>query len=197
MDRGSTFETVKAVGGRCLALALLLGCGAGLWFGVAEPVLNQIEVGKSQIDSKRQLLAKYLAIAQTNDSIDRALEQAKSHSSGGEVFTGSSAEIAAAELQSKLQSFAAANRIAFRSARPLTVRKDGDNTLIGVRVHFAGELRKMQQVVHTIENALPYMFIEAAQVTGGRNPAQNEAKPQILLNAQLDIYGVFQASSSE
>lgn len=182
---------------RIAAVALLFGLVAVFWWSIISPLWSQTEARDARIDSKREQLARYLAVAKQGPDIDRALQRISSSINGNEMFAAQSEAIAAANLQNRLTSLAASNRVSFRSARLLQSREEDNATLIGVRIHLAGGLREMQKVIHAIESAVPYMFIDAAQVTGSSARTTGGADPQLILDAQLDVFGLFQKSDPQ
>ena len=182
---------------RATAAGLLVGLLAAVWTLVVGPLWGQIDDGKARISAKREHLSRYLALAESEADVRAALEQVTTSNAGNQVFSAQSRAIAAADLQIRLTSLAAANRVSFRSARLLPARDESDAVLIGVRVHLSGGLREMQTVIHTIESAVPFMFIDAVQMTGGATRQVAGAIPQLKLDVQLDVYGLFQASTSE
>lgn len=183
----------RTIFSRFAALSLVALVCIGVWTLLLKPLTSQIEAGDATIEEKRERLARYLAVASGSDEILGALKAIGNKQTGAEAFLAKSEAIAAAALQARVASFAAANRVTLRSARPLQRREEEDAVLIGMRVHLSGELRSMQHILHTIENAIPFMFIEAAQMTGGPNRPPAGQSPELMMDVQLDIYGIFAA----
>jgi len=191
MFRGRSGERLSRLARRALAVGMLASVVMLVWSLVISPLRTEISTKNAEIITKREHLARYVHVAQLEKQVSEIGERANALGGEAEAFIAGSEAIAGAQLQARLKSFAGSNRVTFRSARSLPVRKGNDATTIGVRVHVSGALGDIQKLTYMIERSTPFMFVNAAQITAGRTQPRQGSKPVIPLEVQLDVYGVF------
>ncbi len=197
MYRLNLNHNLLRTGRRFLAIGLPIAGALLFWSILIQPILASINERNEQIETKRVLLGKYLAVAEEEGRVSDAFERLSRLSTGRETFKAKSAPLAAALLQGKLKSLATTYLLPVHSATPLPVRNNKENVnLIGVRISLSGSLRAIHRTIHAIESNVPYMFIEAARLKP-KNRARNvKASPQIAMTARLDVYSLFETTKS-
>ncbi len=193
MDRLNRNHSHLHTARRILAIFLPAAIAVLVWSVLVQPIVASIDEGAEQIETRRSLLARYLAVGGNEERVKAAHNRISKLSTGREIFKAKSRSIAAALLQSRLKSLAATNRLTVHSATPLPASHKKKARLIGVRVSLSGGLRQIHRTIHAIESNVPYMFIEAAQLRQQSRGRQTAGTPQIAMTAQLDVYGMFEA----
>ena len=110
----------------------------------------------------------------------------------GDFLPGSEAALMMADLQTRLRTLVIARNSELSSAQVLPLRSIDGLTYLGVRIQLRGHLRDVHAIVHTIETAMPFLFIERVQlrledlriVPAG---SSQTAVPRLL--ADIDAFG--------
>jgi hypothetical protein len=172
---------------RVAALGLLAAALAVLMFGVAMPIVQRFEgLARSMEDQHRQL-AQFTAAAAQEASV-RTLEQRRQAEFAlGEFVAGESELVVQANLQTTLAGIAQASGVRIRSARKLPDRERAPFKLTGVSIALSTDIESLRKLLHAIETARPYLFVEAASISplGGGNPAPGAPA---LLEVRLDVF---------
>ncbi len=173
---------------RTAAITLVfLVVGAG-WTVVAEPIWSQFEHGYGEIEGKRQLLARYTAIAARHAIAREKSDRANARLAGGALLDSGSETLASADLQKKLKALASQRRASLRSANRLANRERNGNTYVGIRIQLNGSLEAIHTTIYGIENGSPFMFINAAQLNAGQSRRATPDAGQPMIDARLDVY---------
>ena len=173
---------------RIAAVGLLVLVPVGTWLLLVQPVWTELSSGYALLAEKRGLLARYEAVALQEGTARQRLESVAVRNRSSGFLTGESEAITSAELQKKLQTIVMQSRATFRSARPLVPRTQDDIKMIGLRIQLAGDLKAVQRSIYEVENAIPFMFITAAQIGSNRTQGSVQAAEKLLLDARLDVY---------
>ncbi len=110
-----------------------------------------------------------------------------------DYLSGPQAPVILAALQNQLRTLALTRGVELNSANNLPARNEQHLEYLGLRVAFRGRLQEIQAILHEIETARPFLFVERAvlrvdswplkSADSGRNGA-----PAVI--AELDVYGV-------
>ncbi len=197
MYRLNLNHNLLRTGQQFLAVGLPIVGALFFWSMIVQPILASINERNEQIEAKRVLLGKYLAVAENEDRVNDAFERLGELSTGHETFKAKRAPLAAALLQGKLKSLATTYQLSVHSATPLPLRNNKENVnLIGVRISLSGSLRAIHKTIHAIESNVPYMFIEAARLKPKKRARNAKTSPQISMTARLDVYSLFETTKS-
>ena len=131
-------------------------------------------------------------------TLQAAIERERSVAGGAAVtpapekifFEAESEAALLAGLQARLVEIAAAEKVQLLSSSQLPVREDGDANAMGVRVTLRSDLVTVQHLLHAVESARPFMFVEVADL---RSDGLAEAAPvgtAQVIDATLDVFGV-------
>ncbi len=171
-----------------LLAPLLLG---GLAYLIVLPIQTALQDRSAQIEEKRAQYLRYKSFIQRAGRIQpealvQFLSKHRAH-----VFLASGPSIASSKLQSSLKLIASAKSIQITSLRTLPSTRKVDDRSIGVRVNMRGNLGQLQQIIHAIENAKPFMFVDAMALSARRS-ARAVGEQQTVLDAQLDVRGQYE-----
>jgi hypothetical protein len=178
---------------RIAAVGLLVAAIAAPLFGVLLPVIQRFQDLSEAIEEQRQQLGSYLAVADQQADL-RALEQQRRAELGlGEFLAGNGELAVQASLQTALSGIAQASGVRLRSTRKLAERERGPVRLAGMGLNLTAEIEGLQKLLHGIETARPYLFVEAADLSplGGANPPLNVPR---LIEIRLDIFAALDRS---
>ncbi len=170
-----------------LAPALL--CLTG--YLIVLPIWTAIQDRSAQIDEKRSQYLRYKSFIQRAKHIHLEAQAHFLSRHRAHVFLASSPSIASSKLQTSLKVIASSKSIQLTSLRTLPSARNVGDRSIGVRVSMRGNWTQLQQIVHAIENAKPFMFVDAVAFSA-RRPATSAGKQQTLLDVQLDVRGQYE-----
>ena len=176
---------LRVVGSRLAALVLL---GLLVWSVVglvAWPAYrNYRELGDELRDVRMQM-GRVEAILSSSSQVPVAGD------SSGQGWRGQSRSIVAAKVQEFLQGEARNHGVSIISISPLQKRPFERFDAIGLRIECEGEIGAIRDLIGTMENAQPFLFITGAdlrrqQIFGARQPGQ-----KLPLAARFDVYAPF------
>jgi general secretion pathway protein M len=172
---------------RIAAVGLLAATVAVLVLWVALPIAQRFQELAQAIEDQRRQLEQYTAFAGQDASV-RTLEQRRQAELAlTEFLAGENELVVQANLQTTVTGVAQASGIRIRSARKLPERERAPFKLTGLGVNLTADIENLQRLLHALETARPYLFIEAANIAplGGANPP---AGTRPLLEVRLDIF---------
>lgn len=176
---------------RALAVALLIGMGAVLHAVIIEPLWSSHRNFQASRASSTELLAKYQQIARAVDALEAelaALQIAQTSQAG--YLPGDSSALAAAELQTLVKNIVRSAGEELRSTQILPVKEEAGVTRVAIRVQLPVRIQSLQEVLHTLESGVPFIFIDNVDVrrrkTSRRLLNTNE---EIYLDVRFDITG--------
>jgi Type II secretion system (T2SS), protein M subtype b len=140
---------------------------------------------------RRAHLAQMLAAVKENNSGD-SIDFYQ-----GDFFEGANEAVVLAELQKQLNQMAGRVDVELIMAQPLPSRVAGAQTLLGLRLQMRGALDGVQKMLHGIETARPYLYIDRATLRSdsmnlavtGRMPGGNGGISALRMVVELDISG--------
>ncbi len=154
---------------KALALTLLLGLVAALWYGGAQPIYAHYVAQEESIDRSQRLLARYQATNAVAQTLDDALARVRAERrAAGYFLEGQSVELAGAEIQERIKTVVEGGGGRLRSTQMLAATEEEDTRRLGLRVHMAGDIEVLQQVLHDLEGMTPYLFIHKLNVQASR-----------------------------
>jgi hypothetical protein len=161
-------------------------------FGAFVPVWSWYLDNQERISVVRAALPRLKAVAEYEGATDPAGDKAGIDKYVGDFLPGSEAALMMADLQTRLRTLVVARNSEFNSAQVLPSRSVGGLSYLGVRIQLRGQLRDVQAIVHAIETATPFLFIERVQlrledlriVPAG---SSQTAIPRLL--ADIDVFG--------
>ncbi|MEM7620861.1 MAG: type II secretion system protein GspM [Pseudomonadota bacterium] len=155
---------------------------------VALPLVEAYSSYNDEIKTKRELLGRY------QNSIQNAAKQKAQQAQNGQskiqhfFLTDENETLAQTKLQANIKKIITINRAAVRVARGLETLEDKALRLIGVSVDFGGSHQSVRNIVHAIETASPFLFIEKAEIKVRTSAGRFNIYQPSQLQVQLDIY---------
>jgi general secretion pathway protein M len=175
---------------RLAAVTLLIAAVGLVTFVTVVPFAARLSELREQIEAERVLLGRFAAIAAQGEMAAELDRVGQAAASSGAYLKGDSEALKVASLQTMLTEFAAANRIRFNNTRTLSPRDRNDTRLVGVRVQFNARIEQVRMLLHRIEAARPFLFIEGLQMQPVSAFSQRDPEQAGLLEVRLDVYGV-------
>jgi len=182
---------MKAVINRSLAVILLLMVALLAWIAVAEPLRVEYVRDRQSIDSQRDNITRFEAIAARLDEYQANLRRQRQNPElSRSVLRANSATLAAANLQQRVKSVVERQGGALVSTQVLETVPEAPFTRIRINVRMLLSVPILQQVLHEIEAQTPYLTVRQLLVTNrqwrGRKPRRRN-KPLESLDVRMVI----------
>ncbi len=174
---------------RVAAVALLLVAVAAVAFLTIIPLNEHIAALREQIEAERVLLGRFIAVASQENQAAELDRAGRAAIESGAYLKGDSETIKAAALQALLSERAAANGVRLYSTRALPPRERDGLRFLGVNAQFHAEIGQLRALMHGIESARPFLFVEGLQIHpldafSPRDPEQGG-----ILDVRFDVFG--------
>lgn len=176
---------------RALAVALLIGMGAALYAVIIEPLWSSHRNFRQSRVSSTELLAKYQQISRAVNALEEelaALQFAQTSQAG--YLPGNISSLAAAELQTHVKNIVRSAGEELRSTQILPVNEEAGVTRVAIRVQLLVHIQSLQEVLHTLESGIPFIFIDNLNVR--RRKASRrllDTNEDVYLDVRFDIIG--------
>lgn len=180
-----------------LALAILLALLAVPWFGIAAPLLALFERQEARIAQTAEMIARYRQVAAAGVPGGR---HDSASDGAGLLLGGASAELTAAELQTRLGEMIAESGGRLRSVQVLPSQNADGLARVTLRVDLQTDTRGLIGMFHALETARPLLFVDALAITGPRllrTPAgrgDGTDAPSLPMVADESLQVVFEVS---
>ena len=181
-----------ALGRRLAALGLLLAL-------LASPLL----LGWPALEQHRQL-AEDMATGLTRlATLQAAIEQEHQAAAASAraplpdriVFEADGEQALVAAVQARLVEIAAAQNLQLLSSSQLPLREAGSGRALGVRIAVRAEMGAVQALLHRIESARPFLFVEVADFRADIPPAAAPDGTAPMIDTTLDVFASLPISS--
>jgi general secretion pathway protein M len=185
--------------GRLLALGLVLVTLGGLYFLAAAPLLDLYVERRAQLEDSRMLLPRLRAAAAALPELRARVAELRAAAHTRKVtLDGASDAIASANLQSRIEGFAASVGAAIGSTESLPPETRDGYRRIGLRFALNGPYETLVKLLAKLEAATPPLVVDNLQVHGVlRRPGlPSSAGVEPGLDAGLDVYGFRTAGKS-
>jgi hypothetical protein len=153
------------------------------------PVTGFFQSREEEIIGKRALLARFMAVAEQETNVRKALQSIEAEAQHGEFLQGKNDSEIIADLQTRLKSITDAAGARLRSVQGIPPRTDGLR-YSGVRIDIEGSLQSLYRTIRVIESVKPYLFVADASI---KAPSANVSGPnggrEPILQAQIDVLG--------
>jgi hypothetical protein len=169
------------------ALSLSAAFFGSLWFGLALPTMGYF----------RELQDDLLRSSERKARLERmvgALGQAGADPASREIYkgdflSGDNEAVIVAELQRQLGAIVASNECELTIAQALPVKPQSSHDIVGLRLQVRGALDKVQNILHSIEAARPFLFIERAvfQADPAATIAGASGIAAVKVNVEFDV----------
>jgi general secretion pathway protein M len=171
--------------GQALAVAITLLAMAVLWLSAVSPVIGWYGSRAAALAAERQEIAHATLLRASLPGLRIAsAAAARLADASGILLTGGSDAIAAANLQSALQTLAAENNASFDSIATVPPLAGPSLRRIGVQVSVTATWPLLIALLAAIETAHPRMIVDQLTVT---SPGQTDGGPDAPLQAGFTV----------
>ena len=145
---------------------------------------------QSRIQST-ELLVKYQRIGSTVEALEvelAGLQIAQASQAG--YLPGDSSALAAAELQNHVKNIVRSPGEELRSTQVLPVHEEAGVTRVAIRVQLPIRMQGLQEVLHTLESGVPFIFIDNVDVRRRKTSRRRlDTIEDVYLDVRFDITG--------
>jgi general secretion pathway protein M len=183
---------------RGLAVAILIGVVAGLYYGIVRPIVDNYGTTRTSIDQLQDTLMRYQRAARDLAPRQAELAALKQRQSAQDGFLqGANDTLVAAQIQNRIKALADATKGELRSTQVLPSQDEGKLRRITVRGQMSTTLSGALRVFHGLESVSPLLFIDNVDMRA--RPAQlrdrSAAVNTDVIDLQFDVYGYTHASN--
>jgi type II secretory pathway component PulM len=175
--------------GKILALAILAVALLAIYMVVVAPLIGLYDDGEERL-AGRTAMAERLQ-RNTRDLPRLRQAAAELQAGGGDgtdlLLTGSSATVAAADLQTTIKDLIEEGGARLSSAEILPPETQAPFEKVGLRVSFSGDLPLLTSVLRGIETAHPIIFVDNLEIRGAGATDQDDSGQ--TLSIAFDLYG--------
>ncbi|MFT5438336.1 MAG: general secretion pathway protein M [Alphaproteobacteria bacterium] len=181
---------------RMFAITLLIAVIAGIWLGLAAPIIDQRSTQQAEIKRAIRLINGFEARHEDIGALKRQL--AALHDDPalvGTYFTARNPTLAAAKLQSRIKTLtlAAGGRLTSTQVVTAAAGEKGPKR-ITIKATMVGSVEAIQSVFHTLESVKPFVFLNDISITTSskrRRTRRRQTKPKAegLLTVRFRAYG--------
>jgi general secretion pathway protein M len=173
---------------RALAVTLLVTTTSGVWGMMVAPALNAFQDARIYIEEASDRLERYRRAGRDRAELDRlAAEQRRRWEESGVFLVADSPVLATANLQKTIKDIMGRQKVALRSMQSLPSRTEGLADRVSVRVRLETDVPSLQKIIHELEAASPYLFLDQVSIHAQTTSAQ--LRGPVRLEVQADIYG--------
>ncbi len=182
---------------RALALALLV-LGLASITGLIIAPLWSLYIGyDSAVEDTARRLRTYRSVAESAPAIVEALESIKKREPQRYYLKETNPALAGAELQEVVKAAVEVGKGKLGSTQVAPVKEQVGNRQIAVTVQFSATTPGLHQIVHAIENAVPYLIVDSMIVRGFPTRVDKPMPGlQPEFQVQMTIYAYAQAVKS-
>lgn len=180
---------------RTLAIAILLGLVAAVWFGVAAPVVGQMLTYRDTIAEAEEQLPRLRRLAASAPMLQAQLAQLKRDPrTRTRLLSGTNESLAGADLQRRVNQIALQNGAVIRSTQPLPAQDEQGFRRISIRIAMEGNTAALQKIFYALESSPTLLFIDNVQIRSRsagrllRNTNANIARDDTLA-VRFDLSG--------
>jgi general secretion pathway protein M len=148
--------------GQILAIALTVTVLAALWFGVAAPLIGWYQAEAEALTQRQSLLRHMQALADTLPALEHSPAAAKPAAPA--LLSGSTDALAAAAMQSAVQSMASRSGVELASMETLPAEPRGPYRRIGLRVALTAPWPAVVGLLRAAGQGQPRMLVDDVQL---------------------------------
>jgi len=175
---------------RRVALAILAGVVVLAVAAIAVPTWLAHRHYDRALEEGTELLQRYKRIAATRPDVARSLEAMRSRESRKFFLRPGAAALSAAEEQEVLRQVIEGNGARLITMQVPPSKEEGRYRQVAVNVQITANINALRRILHTIESATPYLFVDnlmvRSSVPSNYKPGPG-AEPEMFV--QFDVYG--------
>ena len=145
----------------------------------------------TQLSAKINRIDRYQRIASTRAEVVKQLDAMRAREPRKFFLRSGAPALSAAEAQEAVRSIVEANGGKLITMQAPSSREEGRHRQITVNVQLTANIQALRRILHAIETATPYLFIEnltiRSQVTGQHRPAPGQ-EPEIFVHFDVNGY---------
>jgi general secretion pathway protein M len=181
-------ELPKAVQ-RLAAVALLIATLTAIALLTVVPIREHIATVEEQIEAERTLLGRFAAVASQESQAAEFDRAGRAAIESGAYLRGDTETIKASALQTLLSETAAARGVRLYSTRALPPRERDGLRFLGVGVQFQARIDQLRALMHAVEAARPFLFVEGLQIHPLDAYSPRDPEHGGLLDVRFDVFG--------
>jgi Tfp pilus assembly protein PilO len=177
------------VRGRALALSILCVLIGLVYFTLVVPLIELYRAREATLADRQLLVSKLEHLAAEVPGLRAHLSGLQTESAGSEVtLDGASDALASANLQSRLEQFAAANGVTIASTEAIAAEDRGPYHRIGLRLAVDGNYEAIVKLVSAIQETAPPLIVGNLQIHGLFRAVAN--RTNYPLESRFEVYGL-------
>lgn len=158
-------RTLSPAASRALAVAILLGLIAALWFGIASPVIERILDHRRTVAEAEEQLPRLRRLAASTPVLRAQIAQLRRDPQARtRLLAGTNESLAGADLQRRVNQIALQNGAVIRSTQPLPAQDQQGFRRISIRIAMEGNTAALQKMFYTLESSATLLFIDNVQI---------------------------------
>ena len=177
---------------RGLAVAILIGLIAGIYFGVVQPLADNYLADRETIAQLRDAVAKYRRAAEELPARQAQLAAlARDPASAAGFLQGTNDTLIATQIQNRIKSLSDAAKVDLRTSQVLPGANEGNLKRIAVREQLTGSIGGILAVFHDLEaGGSPSLFLDNISMRTRPVAVRPNAPPaDEVIDVQFDVYG--------
>jgi general secretion pathway protein M len=177
---------------RALAVAILIGLVAGLYFGVVQPLVDHYLADRDTIAQLKDGVAKYRrAAAELPVRQAQLAALSRDSASAAGFLQGTNDTLMATQIQNRIKSLSDAAKVDLRTSQVLPSANEGNLKRIAVREQLTGSITGILAVFHDLEAAAsPSLFLDNVSMRTRPVATRPNAPPaDEVIDVQFDVYG--------
>lgn len=183
---------------RLAALLLLVGVLAVAYIWAIQPVIDAYAEADHAIEEARDLLSRFEGRGMARDALKNQAESlGRDTTSAAYYLTGQTDALAAADLQSRVQSLIESVGGHVASLQSLPGQDEQGFRRVTIRLQMRTTIGPLMQILHSLETGTPLLFVDNLDIQGRPALADDneDAKTEPVLTVGLDVYGYLVAEA--
>lgn len=177
---------------RALAILILLGAVALVYFGAVEPLLDDYRTTGEAIADRQGAIARFRRAAAELPQLRAELAALRQRQAASEGFLeGTNDALVAAQIQNRIKALVETAHGELKSTQALPVQEEGKYRRITIRAQMTLDTEAAQRVLYGIETASPLLFLDNLDMRAhlGAERRHEHATEDPPLDVRLDVYG--------
>lgn len=142
------------------------------------------------IESRLDQIARYRGVIASKEAYEQAILAVEKKDAGKYYLKTSTPSLAAADIQLIVQTLIEANALRLESMQIKPHHEEGGYRKVTLNFRVRGTLQALQQALHSIESAEPYLFVEDFSINSTVNPGGFKPTPGV----EPEVFALFDVS---